>query len=206
VSGVVGVLLVPVTAWTALRIIGIDAGWWWIAAVAFTPYVAVISLVPLFLAVMARLWRLVVVALVMSALLASAVVPRQLADTAPETHGPALRVLAANLAVGAGDTATLLDLIAQLKPDVLTLQELTPAAKKRLEDGGLKKRMPHVVDRSQNGVTGSGIYSVHPLTEQPLIALGRFRQARAVVQVAGGPAVEITSVHPCAPARSERVA
>lgn len=198
-SGLVWVLVVPFAAWAGLRVTGVDVGWWWVALVAFTPYVAAASLVVLLLAGLSRRWAPAVVALAASVALAAAVLPRQLADTAPPAGGPSLRVLAANLLVGAADTEALLRLVGELKPDVVALQELTPAAKERLESGGLRKGLPHVVDRSHNGVTGSGIYSRYPLTEQPLIVFGRFRQARAAIRVTGGPVVEITSVHPCAP-------
>lgn len=177
----------------------------WIQLVAFTPYVAAASVAPVLLAGLLRRWIPMAVAVVTAAALAFAVLPRYFADADPHTGGGTFRVLAANLAVGAGDGAELVRLVDRLQPDVLAIQELTPGAMKRLDALGLRERMPYVVDRSQGGVWGSGIYSAHPLTERPLIALGRFRQARAVIKVKNGPEIEVVSVHPCAPSHAAKM-
>ncbi|MEV7009458.1 endonuclease/exonuclease/phosphatase family protein [Streptosporangium sp. NPDC051022] len=199
VSALVWSVLAPFTAWAALRTTTWIPVWQWIALVAFTPYVAAASAVPLLLALGLRRWAAAAVALVTSATLVAAVLPRFLADGDPPDGGLRLRVLASNLAVGAGDTASLMTLVRTLSPDVLTLQELTPEALRRLDAAGLRTLMPYVVDRSKGGVSGSGVYSRYPLSEDPLIELGNFRQARAVLEHPSGRKIEIVSVHPCAP-------
>ncbi|WP_433359293.1 endonuclease/exonuclease/phosphatase family protein [Streptosporangium sp. CA-115845] len=200
----VGLLLVwpmvlPFAVWAVLRTGGWTPVWQWVPLVAFTPYAAVASVIPLLLALGLRRWAAAALALVTSVVLTTAVLPRYFGDGDQPASDERLRVLAANLAVGAGDTDALMDLVRSLDPDVLALQELTPAARERLEAAGLRRRMPHLVDRAVNGVHGSGIYSRHPITEQPLIALGRFRQARGVIRHPSGHEVEVVSVHPCAP-------
>nr|BFE88296.1 hypothetical protein GCM10020093_108970 [Planobispora longispora] len=114
-------------------------------------------------------------------------------------------MLATNLAVGAGDTASVMRLVRDLKPDVVTVQELTPEARDRLDDAGLRALLPHVVDRAKSGVGGSGLYSRHPVSERPLIELGAFRQARGVISHPSGHEIEIVSVHPCAPSYDSRI-
>ncbi|MEU4698071.1 endonuclease/exonuclease/phosphatase family protein [Nonomuraea dietziae] len=199
-------VVVPFAVWAVLRVTGADIADRWIQLVAFTPYVAAASVVPVLLAGLLRRWLPMAVAVVTAGALALAVLPRYFTDAQPPANGASFRVLAANLAVGAGDTTELVKLVERLKPDVLAIQELTPEARKRLDALGLRKRMPHVVDRSQGGVWGSGLYSLHPLTERPLIALGRFRQARAVIKPPKGPEIEVVSVHPCAPSHAEKMA
>ncbi|MET9341012.1 endonuclease/exonuclease/phosphatase family protein [Nonomuraea sp. NPDC003804] len=199
------VLVLPFAAWALLRVTGADVGDRWIQLVAFTPYVAAASAVPVLAAGLLRRWVPLAVAAVTAGALALAVLPRSFADAGP-SGGTTFRVLAANLAVGAGDGTELMRLVERLRPDVLTIQELTPAARDRLDELGLRERMPYVVDRSHTGVWGSGIYATHPLTEQPMIALGGFRQARAVVGVKGGPEIEVVSVHPCAPSHAAKMA
>ncbi|GAT65627.1 endonuclease [Planomonospora sphaerica] len=191
--------LLPFAGWAVLRATGWTPVWQWVALVAFTPYVAAASGAPLLLALGLRRRAAAAVALVVSAVLALAVLPRHFADGDPPAGPQRLRVLAANLAVGAGDTAALMDLVRALDPDVLTLQELTPEAVARLEAAGLRTLLPYTVDRSKNGVWGSGLYSRHRLSELPLIEEGRFRQARAVLEYPGGRRIEVVSVHPCAP-------
>ncbi|GAA5087364.1 endonuclease/exonuclease/phosphatase (EEP) superfamily protein YafD [Thermocatellispora tengchongensis] len=201
-GAVVWVLVAPFAVWTALWFGGWTPVWQWVALVAFTPYVAAASLVPLLAALAMRRRLAAGVALLVCVALALAVVPRQVpdgGDAAEADAGRRLRVLAANLAVGAADTVMLMDLVRDLDPDVLAIQELTPEARERLEERGLRKTLPHRVNRAEPGVGGSGIYARHPLRELPIIKEGNFGQARAVLTHPGGLQVEIVSVHPCAP-------
>ncbi|MCG5218550.1 endonuclease/exonuclease/phosphatase family protein [Streptosporangium soli] len=199
VSVLLWTMLLPFALWAVIRLAGWIPVWQWVPLVAFTPYVAAASVVPLLLAAGTRRRAAGAVALVTCVVLAAAVLPRQFTDGNPESGDQRLRVLAANLAVGAGDTASLVGLVRELRPDVLALQELTPPARERLKAAGLLKIMPHVVDRSKEGVWGSAVYSRHPVEELPLIELGRFRQARALVTRPDGEKIEVVSVHPCAP-------
>ncbi|MBG0829166.1 endonuclease/exonuclease/phosphatase family protein [Planomonospora sp. ID67723] len=206
VSALVWLALAPFAGWAILRVGGWTPVWQWVALVAFTPYVAAASAVPLLMALGLRRWAAAAVALATSLALAAVVLPRQLADgSASPAGGQRLRVLAANLAVGSGDAASLVKLVRDLGPDVLTLQELTPAARDRLDTAGLRSVMPHVVDRAENGYGGSGIYSRHPVSERPVIERGGFRQARGVISHPSGHEIEIVSVHPCAPSENFEV-
>ncbi|MFI6597147.1 endonuclease/exonuclease/phosphatase family protein [Nonomuraea sp. NPDC050536] len=200
---VVWVLVVPFAVWAALRVSGLAPVFRWVQVVAFTPYAALAAIIPLALAGALRRWVAAGVALASAVALGVAVLPRFFGDGNPEAGGMALRVLSANLEVGSGDAAELEALVRRLRPDVLTLQELTPAAAARL--AGVRRLLPHVVDRSAPGASGSGIFSRFPLSEEPVIEVG-FRQARAVLRPPGGPAVEIVSVHPCAPRFAFRAA
>lgn len=196
----VWLLLAPFALWALLRLTGVlDEVWPWVPLVAFTPYVAAGAVLALLLSLLSRRWAPIVVAGVTAVALTAVALPRAFANAAPVAHGKELRVLAANLMVGQADIAGLMALVRELKPDVLTLQELTPDARERLDDAGLRKLLPHVVDRSVGGVGGSGIYSVYPVSERPLIKYGVFGQARAMIN-----GMEFVSVHPCAPKLASR--
>lgn len=198
----VWLLLAPFALWALLRLTGVlDEVWPWVPLVAFTPYVAIGAVVALLLSLLSRRWTPIVVAGVTAVSLTAVALPRAFANAAPAVHGKELRVLAANLMVGQADTTDLIALVRQLKPDVLTLQELTPDARQRLDDAGLRTLLPYAVDRSREGASGSGIYASSPLTEQPLITNGVFNQARASIN-----GMEIVSVHPCAPKLARRAA
>ncbi|MBB2914545.1 endonuclease/exonuclease/phosphatase (EEP) superfamily protein YafD [Streptosporangium becharense] len=199
VGALVWLLTLPFTVWAVLRAGGWNPVWQWVPLVAFTPYVAAASAVPLLAALGLRRRAAAVVALATCVTLAAAVLPRHFDDGEQPVADGRLRVLAANLAVGEGDTTSLMKLVRELDPDVLALQELTPAARDRLEKAGLREIMPHAVDRAVDGVWGSGVYAEHPITEKPMIELGRFRQARGVIAHPSGHEIEIVSVHPCAP-------
>ncbi|MGA4989252.1 endonuclease/exonuclease/phosphatase family protein [Nonomuraea bangladeshensis] len=198
------IAVTPFVLWAAVRVSGFEPDWPWVPVVAYTPYAAGAAalggLLALALrrpvAVGAAFWALVV--------LGAAVLPRALSDGNPAAGGPALRVLAANLLVGRADTAELMGLVRRLRPDVLTLQEFTPGAMRRLEEAGVREALPYAVTRAREGVGGSAVYARHPLTAGRAISLGGFGQARAWLRHPAGARVEIVSVHPCAPKRYGR--
>ncbi|MFB9209521.1 endonuclease/exonuclease/phosphatase family protein [Nonomuraea spiralis] len=202
------IAVTPFALWAAVRVSGFEPDWPWVPVVAFTPYAAVGAALSLALAALLRRWAPGAVALVTVLALGAAVLPRALPDSGPDSgagaRGPALRVLAANLLVGTADAARLVGLVRSLRPDVLTLQEFTPAARRRLDAAGLRELLPHAVTRPVRGVGGSAVYARYPLAAGELIELGGFGQATAVLTHPGGAQVEIVSVHPCAPKRVGR--
>lgn len=199
----VWVMVAPFAVWAAVRVSGFEPDWPWVPLVAFTPYAAVVAAAGLVLAALARRRAAAVVALAATVALGGAVVPRAFADSQAASGGPALRVLAANLMFGLADAADLEALVTRLRPDVLTLQELTPDALERV-DPRLRRALPYAVTSPKRGAGGSAVYARHPLTAGPLLEFGGFRQAGAVLTAPGGTRVEIVSVHPCAPRRYGR--
>ncbi|NRQ37570.1 endonuclease/exonuclease/phosphatase family protein [Nonomuraea sp. NN258] len=199
-----GLVVAPFAVWAVLRVSGFEPDWPWVPLVAFTPYAAAGSAVALLVAgSLRRRWPTAVAAVTVITL-AVVVTPRGFTDGGHPAGGQAVRVLAANLMVGAADIDGLIALIDRTKPDVLTLQELTPEALDRLEAAGVRDRLPHAVTRAKPGVGGSAIYATHPLTAGEHIEYGGFGQARALMRHAGGARIDIVSVHPCAPKRFGR--
>nr|BFE88297.1 hypothetical protein GCM10020093_108980 [Planobispora longispora] len=89
-SALVWLVLSPFVAWAVLRLGGWTPVWQWIALVAFTPYVAAASAVPLLLSLGLRRWAAAAVALVTSVALALVVLPgtsRTTARSPPATSG-----------------------------------------------------------------------------------------------------------------------
>ncbi|MEV3980343.1 endonuclease/exonuclease/phosphatase family protein [Nonomuraea sp. NPDC049758] len=198
------IAVTPFAVWAAVRLSGFEPDWPWVPVVAFTPHAAVGAALGLLLAGLLRRWAAGAVALVTVLALGAAVLPRALPDAAPAAHGAPLRVLAANLLVGTADAAELTAQVRSLRPDVLTLQEFTPVAERRLAAAGLRELLPYAVTWPAKGVGGSAVYARHPLTAGELIEAGGFGQATAVLKHPGGAQVEIVSVHPCAPKRTGR--
>ncbi|MEV0590527.1 endonuclease/exonuclease/phosphatase family protein [Nonomuraea cavernae] len=198
------IAVVPFAGWALVRLSGFEPDWPWVPVVAFTPYAAAGSLIGMVLAWVLRRRTAGMVGIAAVVALGLTVAPRAFADGNPAANGPVLRVLAANLMVGQADTGRLMALVDQVRPDVLTLQELTPKAMLRLEAAGLRETLPHAVTRPLPGVGGSAVYARHPLTAGETIQLGAFGQARAWLAHPGGARVEIVSVHPCAPKRTGR--
>ncbi|WP_327583440.1 endonuclease/exonuclease/phosphatase family protein [Nonomuraea sp. NBC_00507] len=198
------IAVVPFALWAAVRLSGLEPDWPWVPVVAYTPYATVAAVAGGLLAWALRRRAAGTVALVAVLGLVPAVLPRALSDGNPDAKGPVLRVLAANLLVGQADTAELMELVGRLRPDVLALQEFTPAAMERLDEAGVRKVLPHAVTHPLPGVGGSAVYARHPLEAGKLIMEGGFGQARAWLKHPGGKRIEIVSVHPCAPKRHRR--
>ncbi|MEV6815365.1 endonuclease/exonuclease/phosphatase family protein [Micromonospora sp. NPDC051296] len=191
----------PGAGWTVARLVGLDRGPL-VQALAFTPYAAAGSLVPLVLMLaLRRRWPAVVAALTTVALLAM-VAPRALPTPQPSAGGPTVRVLTANLLAGAADPWTLVDLVRTERVDVLVVQEFTPTAQAELDRLGLDRLMPYRQLNPVVGTPGSGLYSRHPINDGGIRQLRGgwgFTQAYATVTVPGAPPVRVESAHPAAP-------
>ncbi|MGK5738799.1 endonuclease/exonuclease/phosphatase family protein [Micromonospora sp. URMC 103] len=197
----------PGAVWAVLRLAGLDRGPL-VQALAFTPYVAAWSAVPLVLALaLRRRWPAVVAAVVVAALVA-VVAPRALASTPPAATGPTVRLLTANLLAGGADPGTLVDLVRRHRVDVLVVQEFTPRAQAELDRLGLDRLLPHRQLNPLDGTPGSGLYARFPLSDvgvrQHRGAWG-FTQAYGTVHVPGAPPVRVESAHPAAPYALDQV-
>jgi endonuclease/exonuclease/phosphatase family metal-dependent hydrolase len=203
VSVLAWLTVAPFAIWAVLRLVPADVHFRWVQLVGFTPYVALVSVVAPIVALVSRRWTALAASLVVTAVLAACTLPRAMAMDVDD-GGPSLRILSSNLMVGAVPPSALVDLVRKLRPDVLTLQELTPDVAEGLDKAGLGVLLPYKVDRSRPGTGGSGIYARFPVTPGQAIDIGGFGQARATVAVPDGKPVEIVSVHPCAPRYQDR--
>jgi endonuclease/exonuclease/phosphatase (EEP) superfamily protein YafD len=205
-SAVLWLAAVPFVLWAAMRVFGLDSGFPTVQLIAFTPYVAAASVVPLLVALLTkRIWPAVVTAVATIAL-AACVLPRWIADSSPDPlDGPGLRVLSVNMLEGGADAATIVGLVRRLNVDLVALQEYTPEAKAALNTAGLDAVLPNAVSYPRPGVTGSAVYSRFPVTDLGYRHFSSdFGQAQAGVAVPGAKDVRVESVHPCAPSDAQR--
>jgi endonuclease/exonuclease/phosphatase family metal-dependent hydrolase len=194
-------LIAPFAVWAAARVLGLESGFPTVQLIAFTPYVAVVSLAPLVLAVLTkRIWPAVAAAVVVIAF-AACVLPRWISDPdAGVPAGPTLRVMSVNMLMGRADPDRIVNLVRSGAVDLLAVQEYTDEGRAALREAGLDKTLPNVVSYPRPGVSGSAVYSRFPLTDQGYRRFpSDFGQARAGVRVPGALDVNVESVHPCAP-------
>ena len=193
-------LVLPGLGWAVVRGFGLERGPL-VQLLAFTPYVAAWSLIPLALAAALRRWLAAALAAVAALILISVVAPRALADGGNgSADGPTARVLTANLLAGAADPAALVALVREQRVDLLALQEFTPEAEAALDRLGLAELLPYRQTNPEVGTTGSAVYSRFPLSAGGVRRNeGGFSQAYATVHVAGAPPVVVESAHPAAP-------
>lgn len=192
--------VVPVAAWAALRLAGLERGPL-VQAVAFTPYVAAAALAPVVLALALRRRAPAVLAALAALALVAAVAPRAVRDDRPTVGGPALRLLTANLLKGGAEPARLVELVRAHRVDALTVQEFTPEIAAELDRLGLATLLPYRVLNPEVGTTGSGLYARHPLsgTGWRRNEGFQFTQAYGTVAVPGAPPLRVESAHPAAP-------
>ncbi|MFC5830010.1 endonuclease/exonuclease/phosphatase family protein [Nonomuraea insulae] len=189
----------PFAAWALARVAGLERGSLPTQIMTATPYAAAGSLVPLLIAAVGRKRAATAVALLATTALGFSVLPRAL-GTADAATGRPLRVMTINMLFGKADVATIMKLVRDFDPDVLSTQELTPGAVSDMDAAGLKEIMPHRVLQAEWNAGGSGLYSKHPV--EPLWDLmppvGHHMPA-ALISVPGGKAIEFIDAHPFPP-------
>nr|WP_312034115.1 endonuclease/exonuclease/phosphatase family protein [Actinoplanes sp. TBRC 11911] len=196
----VWVLVAPALIWAVIRLGGWAPGAL-VQLLAFTTYVAAWSLIPPVLALATRRWTAAGVALIGTAVLVAAVLPRVLPD---RDRGPAdgvrITVMTSNMRLGGADPRTIVRLVRENDVVILALQELSPDARAALTTAGLDELLPYHSLGDEPGASGSGLYSRFPITDGAVRRNGGgFRQAYGTVRVAGAGAVIVESAHPLAP-------
>ncbi|MFC6017500.1 endonuclease/exonuclease/phosphatase family protein [Plantactinospora solaniradicis] len=195
----------PGLGWAAIRLGGLERGPL-VQLLAFTPYLAAWTVVPLGLALAVRRWWAAGAAALAAVILVGLVAPRALSDEPPVAGGPILRVLTANLLAGAAEPTALVELVRAQRVDLLAMQEFTPDAEAALDQSGLAGLLPYRQVNPEPGTTGSALYSRLPLRDVGTRRnTGGFSQAYGTVQPDAGPAVLVESVHPMAPATLSRL-
>jgi endonuclease/exonuclease/phosphatase (EEP) superfamily protein YafD len=191
--------VVPIAGFAAIRTTGLDRGFPCLAAMAFTPYVATVA--PLLAAVGLAFqnWAAAIVSALATISFAATILPRTFGRaTVSAVGGETLRVLAANAHEGSASPRGIIDLVARLKPDILTIEELTPQLNSELEAAGLGSHLPFGVIDAGRYSSGTGIYSRFPLRR--LAAADSVpRMARAEATVSAGRGIRIVAVHPYPP-------
>lgn len=204
----------PWLALALLRIAGAERGFPLVPAMALAPQAAATSVVPLAAALgrRSRVGAVLAAAAGVGLALPVRAVRRPGTREAADERVPAarLRVATVSLRRGLVPAEPVLDLVRRHQVDVLSVQELTPAAERRLVAAGLLDLLPHahvVPARRGSVVSASGaVWSRRPLHARGVVP-GSFEQpsARPAVDRAPeveGPEVEIVAVHTMPPAVS----
>ena len=200
VTVLVWLLLLPGAAWAVIRFGGWERGVL-VQLFAFTPYAAVWVWLPALIALVTRRWLGAAVAVVAAGLLATAVLPRALADgdRGPSTGVP-IQALTSNVLAGSADPERLVRLVRENDVSVLALQEFTPAMQTRLTAAGMDTLLPHTSIAAEYGTTGSAVYSRFPIAGGGSRRNGGgFLQAYGTVQPPGAGPLYVESAHPVAP-------
>jgi endonuclease/exonuclease/phosphatase (EEP) superfamily protein YafD len=192
---------VPWLVWAIVRSFGLEVGPA-IPAMTFTPYVGLCSPLPLLLALALRRWAVAAVALLVVLAFAHALLGRALAGPQPALRdGVAVRVMTANLYVGAGDARSVVDLVRAQRVDLLALEELPPEEVARLDRAGLKRIMPYRrYEPAAGGASSSGLFSRRPITVLAAEnSLRRQGEPRGLIRVSDALPIDLQVIHPVPP-------
>jgi endonuclease/exonuclease/phosphatase (EEP) superfamily protein YafD len=193
--------VVPLATWAVVRSLGLDRGFPFEAAIAFTPYVALVAPLVTVLALVLQNWAAAAIALLTTISFAAAILPRSFGVSTVGAAGHrTIGVLAANVHEGAASPQRILHLVERLRPDILTIEELTPHLDRELEAAGLGARLPYRVIDAHRLSSGTGIYSNLPLRRLPTSDFAS-RMVRAEAVLPGGGNLRIVAVHPYPPNR-----
>ncbi|OLR89766.1 endonuclease/exonuclease/phosphatase family protein [Actinokineospora bangkokensis] len=204
VTVLVALLVLLLLGFVVLRLSGWDGNRFTVAAVALTPYAGAAGVVVVLFALLVgrRMWSFV--ALLLTASIGVVLTPRVLPDGQALPDGQHVRVMTANLRLGLADLPAFYRLVRDAKVDILTLQELTPAAIAALDREGIADLLPNRVLRLKPGGAGGGILAKVPLrqivlNDQPTT----FEMPAAVADLSGNQDIEVMSVHTVPPVGSE---
>ena len=193
------------TVFTGWRLWGTELAWPFVIAMAYTPYVAAATIVPMTIALWARHWRTFAVLALCTATLSIAMAPRVIPESSAGADGVELNVLTANAMVGEADMSAIVSTVKDNDVDLLAVEELSKDAAAALADAGLSEVLPHEVAYPDALAAGAGIYSRHPLTEAEDLSLdGLFWMPAARIKVPDAGTVEFIAVHIAAPASPSR--
>jgi endonuclease/exonuclease/phosphatase (EEP) superfamily protein YafD len=194
-------LVLPVAGWVVLRALGLEEGYPLVPLLAYTPLAVAGSVVVVVLAALLRRRAAALVAAALTVTLAAMVAPRALGGPsgAEGGDGPRLTVLTANLYQQPRAAKAIVGVVLRERPDVVSLQEVTPRVAAALEDAGLRRLLPERVQDARGRGFGSAVYARLPLERAPAIDGQTVSAAR--LRPRGGPPVEVLSVHPRVPAR-----
>ncbi len=192
--------VIPILIWTAIRLFGLESGYPLVAMMAFTPYVGFAALLVAGVALALRNWAAATLASVATLCLAGVVLPRAIGSSTAEAAGhETVTVLSTNIHHGTADPDAVIELIDRYRPDLLSVQELTPSFAAKLKRAGIFRRLPQSMLLVHRSASGAGLYSRLPLTPLPHQTRFFFRMPRAALTMPDGRKLRVVGVHPFPP-------
>jgi endonuclease/exonuclease/phosphatase (EEP) superfamily protein YafD len=194
-------VLAPWLAFAVIRVGGLEEGYALVGAMALAPFAAASCWVPVVVALVLRRRLALLTAVAVAVALLLCVGPRALGGPDDDLPGGRpLSVMTANLRFGLADPRTVLDLVRTHDVELLSLQELTPEAMRRLDAMGLAERFPYRALDARGGAQGTGLLSRYPLRDARTgIPPTGNAMPEATVLVPGARPLRAKAVHPVAP-------
>jgi len=165
--------------------------------VAFMPWVTLVCVVPLALALFARSRVLVACAAALTVLCVWFQLPLFTGGGDGEAK---LTVASVNMTLGEADPDAVVALVQDNGVDLLSVQELTPQALAALADAGLDSELPYSEAIAEPGVPGTGLWSRYPISDPQDVPGFTAHTVQATVGAPGGK-LTFLAIHPQAPGK-----
>ncbi|MFG1933134.1 endonuclease/exonuclease/phosphatase family protein [Mycobacterium sp. NPDC048908] len=136
---------------------------------AVSPYLTVAGLVAMISFAVVRRWVPTIVSALLCAVMLLVLLPRYLGPEKPPVPSVPVRVLTANLGLGAADPKGVVAL-ARDSADVLVVQELTPGLAVALSTAGLDAVMAYRSIDPRKNAEGIGIWSRYPIIDAQAVS------------------------------------
>jgi endonuclease/exonuclease/phosphatase (EEP) superfamily protein YafD len=193
----------PLALWALIRGFGLESGGRLTALMWFTPYAAIAGFLVSGVALALRNWAATAVAATATVALAIAVLPRTIGSETAQADGhETLSVLSANVELGGADPGALVALAKSYRPDLLSVQELTPSFARQLRRAGIDRLFPESVLMARPRGHGGGLYSRFPVAPLPHQTHFLFQMPRASLVLPSGRRLRLVAVHPQPPSMS----
>lgn len=202
----------PWLLWVFVRLTGLEWGFPIVPLMAYTPYMAVGALVPVAVGLALRRWAPALIAAIAGLVLVALVAPRAVSDPFEGTFAGyggriEVRVVSSNIYRGRADLDQLIEIVRSTDADILSVQELTAGAARRLERLGIDRLFRHRELVFAGETSGGGIYSRFRLRPSPPIEIPPRIKAtgellampRALASVPGAGRVDVVAAHPFPP-------
>lgn len=174
-----------------------------IAAAAMFPLVVAVVFVVGVIAAIAGRWLATGVSVIVVVSAVGMLSPLYIsdADDNPDsTRGShSVRLLQANLAVGAAQPGPLVEMVRNRQIDLLTVEELTGDSVQALRGAGLEDVLPYQFLAPLSGANGTGIYSRFPLSDERELDGYLMSNLQVSVDVNLTHPVRLYAVHPAPP-------
>lgn len=167
-----------------------------VLAAALAPYLMLGALLGVLLFAGLRSWGGVLVAVLVAVVAVWTQAPLCTGGSA-DGSGREITVAQANLLFDGADPAALVDAVREV--DLLTVNELTPAALDGLAAAGLDALLPHRYVSPGRTASGTGIWSRYPLTGTVEFDGFVLNQLGATAEIPGAGPVTVFAVHPVPP-------
>ncbi|MEV5646634.1 endonuclease/exonuclease/phosphatase family protein [Nocardia sp. NPDC052254] len=175
-----------------------SGAWWLILAASGAPYLMCGALLGAVAFLSCRRWAGAALAVVISMAAVWTQLPLYIGDDGGG-DGPTVRVMQANLLFDGADPQAVVDEVRTRRIEVLTVDELTPAAVGGLERAGLDRLLPYRHISPARTATGTGIWSSHPLSDTAEYDGFVLNQLSATVTIAGFGPLTVYAFHPVPP-------